>query len=82
MAITIQFYGPLGDALGREVTFEAADAATVGALRVALARTWPDHADALLSPRLKTLIHDTFVSDDATLDDVKAVEFLPPVSGG
>ena len=77
------FYGKLAETIGREIDFDLGQPiATVGELRAALAKAWPEHADDLMGPRVKTLIGDDFVDDDADLDESIAIEFFPPVSGG
>lgn len=84
LAISMQigFYGSIGDRLGRELVFDAAGAASVAALRQALAAAFPDAAEQLMSPGLKPCIGDCIVDDGHPLDGVERVEFFPPLSGG
>ena len=78
----ISLFGKLGDLIAREISFDEGHAATVGALREALAQAYPDAADDLLSPRVRACVNDKVVSDSETLAPGDEVALLPPVSGG
>lgn len=79
----IIFYGKLAETIGREIYFDPAPPTTsVGELRTALAKAWPNCADDITGPRVKALIGDDFVGDDTPLDRSMLIEFFPPVSGG
>lgn len=76
----VLFYGDIAQRLGRELAL--APAATVGALREALATAHPAHAADLRSPRLRAFVGDRPAADELPLAQTDTVEFLPPVSGG
>lgn len=78
----IGFYGDMGEAMGREIAFDAGGIATVGDLRRALAKAYPQAAGALLSARLKPFLADRLAGEDEALARHGRIEFLPPLSGG
>ena len=78
----ISLFGKLGDLIAREIFFDAGNAATVGALRQALAAAYPVAAEDLLSPRVRACINDMIVDDGQPLVPGDEVALLPPVSGG
>ena len=78
----LAFYGPLGDAIAPELTWCDEECTTVGDLRRALSRRYPEAGTDLTADRSRAAIDDRFVTDDTALAGVDRVEFLPPVSGG
>ena len=79
----IRFYGPVGDALGRQTSFEPArGVVTIADLRHLLAERYPSAAEDLLSPALRACIDDRVVAEDHVISGNSDVEFFPPLSGG
>lgn len=79
----IGFFGIVGERIGREIEHApAAHAVTISDLRRSLALAFPGEAALLVSPRLKAVIGDVVVSDNASIAGIEHVEFFPPVSGG
>ena len=79
----LRFYGPLADAIDRQVQF--APETTVGdvaALRAALARRYACAQALLSADKSRCVIGDGFVGEDHLLSGGEVVEFFPPVSGG
>ncbi len=83
MTIKIVFYGPLADAIAREVEMPRDDTLqSLRDLRRALADQHPHQAETITGPRTRWVLNGSFAKDDAALDSVQLVECLPPVSGG
>jgi molybdopterin synthase sulfur carrier subunit len=79
----VQFFGRLGERIGRETSLELpAGVRTVAALRAALAAAHPGARAELLSPRIRACVDDVIVGDDAPIRADSEVAFFPPLSGG
>jgi molybdopterin synthase sulfur carrier subunit len=76
----VLLFGPLRDLAGwreREV-----DAASIGALKAALAREDDRLGEALSGPGVQVALDQAIVLGDRPLSAVMEVAFLPPMSGG
>jgi molybdopterin converting factor small subunit len=80
--VKVRFFGSLSEAIGREVEVPAPQRCTVGGLRAALARLYPDAKGVAEVDRVRAVVADRIVKDDFVLAEADAVEFLPPLSGG
>jgi molybdopterin converting factor small subunit len=80
--VKVAFFGSLGEAIGREVEFDAGQCRTVGDLRAAVAAHYPDAAGLIRHEAVRGLVGDRIVPEDFRLDGVDRVEFFPPLSGG
>jgi molybdopterin converting factor small subunit len=79
----INFFGELGERLGRSVELDIpAEVGSVAALRRLLAVRFPDAAASLASPSLRACIGDEIVTEDHDIQGYDLVEFFPPLSGG
>ncbi|MGZ8282223.1 MAG: MoaD/ThiS family protein [Allosphingosinicella sp.] len=79
----VQFFGRLGERIGRETQLELpADTHDVAGLRHELARLHPHARSDLLSPTLRACVDDVIVPDDAPIRADSEVAFFPPLSGG
>lgn len=79
----IGFFGSIGDRLGRDIVHRPPpQTATVADLRRSLAAAFPQEEAVLTGSRLKAVIGDSVVGDDASVAGIDRVEFFPPVSGG
>lgn len=81
MRVTIRLFARLRDIAGTgELTREAPDDATVGAVWRALAQEFPELAAYERS--ISSAVNADYVRFDRRLIDGDEVAFLPPVSGG
>ncbi len=81
-ALKINFYGSLGERLGREIDLEVPEGTrTVAQLRQLLALRFPD-VSGELTARTRACVGETLVADDYGLASDDIVEFFPPLSGG
>jgi molybdopterin converting factor small subunit len=79
----IQFFGSLGDRLGRVVEIDLPpETVTIAALRDFLAKRFPELGDALARPEVRACIGDRIVGEDEDLTTADEVDFFPPLSGG
>ena len=78
----ILFYGPLADAIAREIDIDVGSACTIGSVRNRLAGDHRDAAEALTSTRSHAVAGGSLVTDDHVVSGDEIIEFLPPVSGG
>jgi molybdopterin synthase sulfur carrier subunit len=83
MKVQVRYFASLREALGAGETVEAADGATLGSLRDALAARGGRHAQALSRERaLRCALDQTMADESAPLRDGAEVAFFPPVTGG
>ncbi|MBI1404877.1 MAG: molybdopterin synthase sulfur carrier subunit [Caulobacter sp.] len=76
----VLLFGRLADVAGwRERTIEAA---SLSALRTALATADPGLGEALAGPSVQAAVDKALVRGDAALTPASEVAFLPPMSGG
>jgi len=81
MKIDVLMLGPAQDLAGSgRIAVDIPDGATVGTLRVALAKTVPGLERAL--PAMRFALNDTFAVDDTPVRAGDEVAVIPPVSGG
>lgn len=79
----IEFYGRLGDCLGREVELNVPDAGcTVGEVRAMIAELHPDAAGDLALPSVRACLGDNIVGDSHAVTPRDTLSFFPPLSGG
>jgi sulfur-carrier protein len=79
----IQFFGKLGDRLGREREISIPPhVQDVAALRRLLAERVPEAEVELMDPSLRACVDDLMVADDHHLEEGSEVAFFPPLSGG
>ncbi|MCL4705072.1 MoaD/ThiS family protein [bacterium] len=81
MKITVQLFASLRDAVGaRELEIEAPESATPFQIAERLALQFPKLAPHL--PSISFAVDGEFVPADVSLQQVKELALLPPVSGG
>ena len=76
----VLLFGRLADQAGWRD--RAVEAATLAALRQALAADDPDLAEALCGPGVQVAVDKVLVRGEASLAPGTEVAFLPPMSGG
>lgn len=80
--MTIFFYGRLAAAVGERVDMEVSTGRSIGELREALAKRYPEIAEQLRSRRVRACIGDSIVQETHVVAPGERIEFFPPVSGG
>lgn len=79
----VNFYGPLGDSIGRRVELAVPPpGCTVAELRRMIGDRHPHAAEDLARPSVRACVGDTLVSEDCLVAPTDSVEFFPPLSGG
>jgi molybdopterin converting factor small subunit len=78
--VKVLLYGPLADALGRYLEFQAADDCSIGQLRDHLGRMHPNAARSI--DRSRAIIANVVVGESHRIAATDEIELLPPVSGG
>jgi molybdopterin synthase sulfur carrier subunit len=83
MSVEVRYFASLREALGPTETVELGHAATVGALRDALAAKGGRHAEVLGRDRaVRSARNRTLCAESTPLADGDEVGFFPPVTGG
>lgn len=80
MPLKVVLYGPLADALGKQIDVEMPEGCSIAELRECLGDAHPRAASEL--DRSRAIIGSFAVKDDYRITASDQVEFLPPVSGG
>ncbi|MET1218003.1 MAG: MoaD/ThiS family protein [Glaciecola sp.] len=81
--LTIKFFGHITTLLGcRELSLEASDFPSVGALRQHLAQKDAQWAFAFNDQTLLMAVNHTFCDEQQSLTAGDEVAFFPPVTGG
>ena len=80
MPLKVLLYGPLADALGKQIDVEMPEGCSIAELRERLGDSHP--SAALQIDRSRAIIGSFAVKDDHRITASEQVEFLPPVSGG
>lgn len=79
----VQFFGRLGDAIGREAAVDVpAEGCSVAELRARLAEAFPHVAKDLRRPSIRACVDDQVVGEAFHVGRDATVEFFPPLSGG
>jgi molybdopterin synthase sulfur carrier subunit len=78
----IRFYGPLAEAIGREVELPGEPGGTLRDVRRRLIASHPSVAEALARPAVRACLDDEVVGDDTVVPEGAELAFLPPLSGG
>jgi molybdopterin converting factor subunit 1 len=79
----IQFFGRLGDRIGRETEVELpAEVRNVADLRQLLARLKPEVGGEFLGKTLRACVDDAIVDDEHPVSADSEIAFFPPLSGG
>lgn len=82
MQVTVQFFAQLREQLGcQRVHLEVADSASMGEVRHALARHFPDQAQVFDSPLLMACNHQ-LVDGSHPVNSSDELAIFPPVTGG
>jgi molybdopterin synthase sulfur carrier subunit len=83
MSVEVRYFASLREALGAAETVEPGPAATVGALRDALAARGGRHAEALGRDRaVRSARNRVLCAESTPLVDGDEIGFFPPVTGG
>jgi sulfur-carrier protein len=79
----VQFFGRIGDRIGREVGLDLPpDGCSVADLRSRLALLHPHAKADLMSPSLRACVDETIATEDQIVSEGETVAFFPPLSGG
>jgi sulfur-carrier protein len=83
MKVTVRYFASIREALGPGETVEAAEGATVGAVRDALIARGGAHAAALARGKaLRSALNQVLCDEAAPLVEGAELAFFPPVTGG
>ena len=79
----VNFYGSLGERIGRSVDVDLPEAGCrISDLRAQLANLFPHAAGELARPSVRACVMDQIVDEEYFVDSSVAVDFFPPLSGG
>jgi molybdopterin converting factor small subunit len=80
MTAKLEFYGAIGDAMGRERMIELTDGSTISRVLTQLSRE--SQVFSAAAPGLRVALNDRIVERDAEVGNGDVIAFLPPFSGG